>query len=175
MKALLARMLDEEEFLSPYGIRSLSRAHAAHPYQHQVDGRTFTVRYEPGESSSGLFGGNSNWRGPVWLPVNALLVEALRKFHRFYGPALKVECPTRSGRLLSLDEVADELVRRVTRLFLRGADGRRPCDGGRAPLAPGDEDLLLFHEYFHGDDGHGLGAAHQTGWTALVAEMLRRC
>jgi hypothetical protein len=175
MKALLARMLDEEEFLSPYGVRSLSRAHAAHPYEHRLDGRTFTVRYEPGESSSSLFGGNSNWRGPVWLPVNALLVEALRKFHRFYGPELRVECPARSGRLLSLEEVADELVRRVTRLFLRGPDGRRPCDGDRAPLAPGDEDLLLFHEYFHGDDGRGLGAAHQTGWTSLVAEMLRGC
>jgi mannosylglycerate hydrolase MGH1-like protein len=173
MKALLARMLDEEEFLSPHGIRSLSRVHAATPYVHRLDGRTFTIGYEPGESSSGLFGGNSNWRGPVWIPLNAMLIEALRKFHRFYGPALKVECPTRSGRLLTLGEVADELSRRVTTLFLRGAGGRRPCDGAGPPAAGADADLLRFHEYFHGDDGRGLGASHQTGWTALVAELLR--
>jgi hypothetical protein len=174
MKALLARMLDEEEFLSPYGVRSLSRVHAAEPYRVDVDGRSFTIRYEPGESRSALFGGNSNWRGPVWVPMNYLLVEALRKFHRFYGPGFKVELPARSGRLVSLAEAADELARRVTRLFLPGEGGRLPWRGDRRPLAPGDDDLLLFHEYFHGDDGRGLGASHQTGWTALVTELLQR-
>jgi len=174
MKALLRRMLDEDEFLSPFGVRSLSRAHRDAPYRFQLDGRSFTVHYEPGESSSGLFGGNSNWRGPVWVAMNALLVEALRKFHRFYGPGFRVECPARSGRHLSLGEVADELARRVGRLFLAGGDGRRPYRGGRPLAAPGDGDLLLFHEYFHGDDGRGLGASHQTGWTALVAELLRQ-
>ena len=171
MKALLARMLDEEEFLSPYGVRSLSKAHEREPYVLGLDGHSFEVRYEPGESSSGLFGGNSNWRGPVWMPLNVLLIEALRRFHRFYGPAFRVECPTRSGRKLSLGEVADELTRRVTRLFLADSTGRRPCR--RAPVAQGDEDLLLFYEYFHGEDGSGLGASHQTGWTALVAELVR--
>ncbi|HUK65940.1 MAG TPA: glucosidase [Anaeromyxobacteraceae bacterium] len=171
MKALLARMLDEEEFLSPFGVRSLSRAHGRSPYTFTLDGRTFRVAYEPGESSSDLFGGNSNWRGPVWMPLNVLLIEALRKFHHFYGPAFRVECPTHSGRKLSLGEVADELTRRVTRLFLPDPSGKRPCR--RRPLYPGDEDLLLFHEYFHGEDGRGLGASHQTGWTALVAELVR--
>jgi hypothetical protein len=173
MKALLARMLDEEEFLSPYGVRSLSKAHERTPYELELGGRTFAVRYEPGESSSGLFGGNSNWRGPVWLPANYLLVEALRKFDRFYGPAFRVECPARSGRMLSLGEVADEIARRVCRVFVPDMDGRRPFRGGRPPLVPDDDGRLLFHEYFHGDDGRGLGASHQTGWTALVAELMR--
>ncbi len=173
MKALLARMLDEEEFLSPFGVRSLSKAYLREPYRLQLDGRLFTVGYEPAESSSGLFGGNSNWRGPVWMPMNVLLIEALRKFHHFYGPGFRVRCPSRSGRLLSLEEVADELARRLSCLFLADEGGRRPALAGRPPLAPGDGELLLFHEYFHGDDGRGLGASHQTGWTALVAELLR--
>jgi hypothetical protein len=173
MKALLARMLDEEEFLSPFGVRSLSRAHLEEPYRLDLDGRTLTVGYEPAESRSGLFGGNSNWRGPVWMQMNVLLVEALRKFHHFYGPGFRVPCPARSGRLRSLGEVADELARRLAGLFRPGEDGRRPALAGRCPLEACDGELLLFHEYFHGDDGRGLGASHQTGWTALVAELLR--
>ncbi len=170
MKRVLRRMLDESEFLSPFGVRSLSRHHRDAPFALALDG-TFTVGYEPAEARTGLFGGNSNWRGPVWLPTNYLIIEALQRFHRYYGDDFRVECPTGSGTLLSLGEVADEIAGRVSRLFLRGPDGRRPYQGGAPP--PGGEDLLLFHEYFDGDGGRGLGASHQTGWTALVAELLR--
>jgi hypothetical protein len=171
MKRVLRRMLDEEEFLSPFGVRSLSRVHRGAPFRMAVDGGTAAVNYEPAESRTGLFGGNSNWRGPVWVPMNFLLVEALRRFHRYYGDDFRVECPTGSGRLRTLAEVADELAARVVRLFLPGPDGRRPFRGGAPPA--GDDGDLLFHEYFDGETGRGLGASHQTGWTALVAELLR--
>jgi hypothetical protein len=171
LKRVLRRMLDESEFLSPFGVRSLSRYHRDHPVGLALDG-TFTVEYEPGEARTGLFGGNSNWRGPVWVPMNYLIIEALRRAHRYYGDDFRVECPTGSGVLLSLREIADELARRLLRLFLPGANGRRPYQGAALPL-PGSEDLLLFHEYFDGEDGRGLGASHQTGWTALVAELIR--
>ena len=174
MKALLRRMLDETEFLSDYGVRALSRYHAAAPYAFGHAGDVFSVGYLPGESDGGLFGGNSNWRGPVWMPVNYLLIESLREFHRYYGDDFRVECPVGSGRALSLCEVADELSRRLSRLFLRGADGRRPSLGEHAlhQQDPAFRDHLLFHEYFHGDTGRGLGAAHQTGWTGLVVLLL---
>jgi len=174
MKALLRRMLDETEFLSPYGIRALSRIHAANPYVLEHAGNRFSVGYVPGESETGLFGGNSNWRGPVWMPVNYLLVESLREFHRYYGDGFKVEHPVGSGRMLSLREVADALSYRLAGLFLRGADGRRPALGDH-PLVKNDpafRDHVLFYEYFHGDTGRGVGASHQTGWTGLVALLL---
>ncbi len=175
MKALLRRMLDEAEFLSDYGIRSVSKAHAAAPFVIAHDGTRFIVDYEPGESTSNVFGGNSNWRGPIWMPINYMLVEALYEFERFYGSEFRVECPAGSGRFLSLSEVAAELSRRLGRLFLQGPDGRRPVLGND-PLVRDDphwRDLVLFHEFFHGDTGRGLGAAHQTGWTGLVALLLQ--
>ncbi len=168
LKKLLARMLDETEFLSDHGVRSLSKSHAAHPYGFDHDGTRLEVGYVPGESQSGLFGGNSNWRGPVWMPVNYLLVESLREFHRYYGDEFRVECPVGSATMLTLDEVADELARRLCRLFLCGPDGVRPAlAGGGVP-----DGHVLFHEYFDGDSGRGLGASHQTGWTGLVALLL---
>jgi hypothetical protein len=170
MKHVLRRMLDETEFLSEHGVRALSRQHADQPYAFTRDGVSTSVRYQPGESDSGLFGGNSNWRGPVWFPVNHLIIESLRKFHRYYGDDFRVECPTGSGTYLHLGQVADELAARLTRLFLRGADGVRPIYRG-TPLAhaAGLSDQLLFYEYFHGDSGRGVGASHQTGWTGLIA------
>jgi hypothetical protein len=174
MKRLLKRMLDPQEFLSDYGIRALSRYHLDHPYHLDVNGSVYEVRYEPGESTSGLFGGNSNWRGPVWLPVNFLLIEALTKFHHYYGDDFLVECPTGSGRMLTLDRIADEIAGRLQRIFLRGPDGRRPVLG-TVELFQSDpqwRDYLLFYEYFHGDNGRGVGASHQTGWTALLANLL---
>jgi hypothetical protein len=175
MKRLLRRMLDEKEFLSPYGVRSLSRAHLARPYVFSAGGEDHVVRYLPAESDSGLFGGNSNWRGPVWFPVNYLIVESLQKFHHYYGDDFKLECPTGSGTFLTIGQVADELTRRLCGLFLRSADGRRPALGGddRRQSDPHFRDGLLFHEYFDGDTGRGLGASHQTGWTGLVAKLLR--
>jgi hypothetical protein len=175
MKALLRRMLDESEFLSDYGVRSVSKVHEAHPYVFHHDGQAFTVDYVPGEGNTRLFGGNSNWRGPIWMPVNYMLVEALHEFQRYYGDDFRVECPTGSGRFHALREIADELSLRLTRLFLRGPDGRRPVFGDVALLQhdPHFRDLLQFHEYFHGDTGRGLGASHQTGWTGLVALLLQ--
>ena len=167
VKALLSRVLDETEFLSDHGVRSLSKYHQEHPYVLDEGGQHFTIDYEPGEGSTRAFGGNSNWRGPVWMPVNYLLVDSLREFHQYYGPEFQVECPAGSGTMMDLAGVADELARRLTRLFLRGPDGRRPAMG-----AAQEDDAVLFHEYFHGDTGLGLGAAHQTGWTALVALLL---
>ncbi|MBL8978605.1 MAG: glucosidase [Gemmatimonadetes bacterium] len=179
MQALLQRMLDEEEFLSPFGIRALSRKHEAEPYVFDVMGHAHTVRYQPAESDSGLFGGNSNWRGPIWFPVNYLLVESLQRFHHYYSDSLTVECPTGSGRRLTLSEVADEVSLRLCRIFLRGPDGARPVFGGEQLFQddPHFRDLVPFHEYFHGDTGRGVGASHQTGWTGLVAKLLqpRRC
>jgi hypothetical protein len=174
LERVLRYVLDENEFLSPCGIRSLSRIHRDQPYILRFDGQEHRVDYEPGESSSSIFGGNSNWRGPVWLPVNYLLIEALERYHHYYGDDLRVECPTGSGRHLSLLEVADDLRRRLARLFLRDAQGRRPCHGDdpRYVEDPHWRDLVLFHEYFHGETGRGLGASHQTGWTALVTRLL---
>ena len=176
MKRLLTRMLDPAEFLSPYGVRALSRYHREHPYVLTAGGHTFTVSYQPGESESGLFGGNSNWRGPVWFPMNYLLVESLRRFHAYYGDDFKVECPTGSGTFLTLREIAAFLARRLVSLFLPDGHGLRPVLGYHPKLQgdPHFRDLLLFHEYFHGDNGRGVGASHQTGWTALVTELLRR-
>ncbi len=173
---VLRTMLDEREFLSPHGIRALSRHHAEHPYVLHVEGREHRVDYEPAESSSGLFGGNSNWRGPIWFPMNFLLVEALQRFDHFYRGELKVEFPTGSGQMMTLWEVAAELSRRLTRIFLRDERGRRPVHGGveRFATDPHWRDLVLFHEYFHGDNGAGVGASHQTGWTGLVAKLLQQ-
>jgi hypothetical protein len=171
---VLGYMLDEREFLSPYGVRSLSKVHEGAPYRLEIDGQTFSVDYEPGESRTWLFGGNSNWRGPVWLPVNYLLIEALERYHHFYGDDLRVECPTGSGRFLNLSEVARELSQRVARLFTRDEAGARACHGGQERWAtdPHWRDLVLFHEYFHGDTGRGVGATHQTGWTALAIRFI---
>ena len=175
MKRLLRRALDESEFLSDYGIRSLSRAHEREPYTFRCEGRADTVAYLPGDSDSDVFGGNSNWRGPIWFPVNFLVVESLQKFHHYYGDDFRVECPTGSGRMLTLEEVAEELTRRLCRLFLRGPDGRRPVLGDSATWQedPRFRDLIPFYEFFHGDDGRGLGASHQTGWTGLIAKLLQ--
>jgi hypothetical protein len=176
LRRILAVLLDESEFLSPHGIRALSRYHAEHPLEVVVDGFSATLAYEPGESTSGLFGGNSNWRGPVWFPINYLLLESLRVYHRFLGDAFQVECPTGSGRMLSLAGVADELAARLTAIFLEREDGSRPVFGGYRLFQedPAWHDLLWFHEYFHGDTGAGLGASHQTGWTGLVADLIAR-
>ena len=176
LRRVLSLMLDEREFLSPYGIRSLSRAHDDCPYTIAFDGREYQVHYEPAESTSSLFGGNSNWRGPVWFPVNFLLVESLQKFHHYLGDNYKLECPTGSGRMLTLWEIAAELSRRLTRIFLRDKNGRRPVHGENAIYRddPNWRDLVLFYECFHGDNGTGLGASHQTGWTALVAKLLQQ-
>ena len=175
MKKLLKRMLDETEFLSNYGIRSLSQVHRDRPYVFDECGHEIAVAYLPGESDSGVFGGNSNWRGPIWMPVNFLIVEALRRFHLYYGDDFKVECPTGSGKFLTLAEIADEISKRLARLFLRGVDGRRPVFGDNSRLQndPQFKDYVLFHEHFHGETGRGLGASHQTGWTALIAYLLQ--
>jgi hypothetical protein len=174
MKALLKRMLDPAEFLSDFGIRALSRYHLEHPYRLELDGMSYQVRYEPGESSTGLFGGNSNWRGPIWLPINFLLIEALRRFHHYYGDDFLVECPTGSGQMRTLRQVAIEISQRLARLFLRGSDGRRPVYGDSEVFQndPYWRDNILFYEYFHGDTGRGLGASHQTGWTSVIANLL---
>ncbi|MEZ4707755.1 MAG: hypothetical protein R3A44_11140 [Caldilineaceae bacterium] len=176
LKDVLHYMLDEDEFLSEFGIRSLSKYHAAHPYHITLAGQHHEVRYWPAEAQSGLFGGNSNWRGPVWFPINYLIIEALQRYYQYYGATLKVECPTGSGRMLTLADVAQELARRMTRLFTRNAAGERPVYGGQRMFQddPHWRDYILFHEYFHGDNGAGLGASHQTGWTGLVADLLQQ-
>jgi hypothetical protein len=175
MKALLKRMLDETEFLSEYGIRALSKAHERAPYCLDTHDMRNEVSYWPAESLSGLFGGNSNWRGPIWMPVNYLLIESLQKFHHYYGDDFKIECPTRSGKYLTIAQVADELSRRLAKLFLKGDDGQRPVLKYHPKLAtdPHFKDYVLFHEYFHGDNGRGVGASHQTGWTGLIAKLLQ--
>jgi hypothetical protein len=174
MTKILRRLLDETEFLSPYGVRALSRSYLDNPYDFEYQGIHYGVKYLPGESDGGLFGGNSNWRGPIWMPVNYLLIENLRRFHQFYGDRLKVECPTGSGTMLTLDEIADELCRRLINIFRRDADGRRPVFGGYGKFQrdPNFKDYILFHEYFHGDNGRGCGASHQTGWTGLVVNLI---
>jgi hypothetical protein len=175
MKRLLKRMLDETEFLSDYGVRALSRVYRDHPYTLWVDGMAHTVSYQPAESASGIFGGNSNWRGPIWFPVNYLIIESLQKFHHYYGPDFRIECPTGSGRFMTIEDAAAELTRRLTRLFLRDAAGRRPVLAYHPKLHgdPQFRDYVLFHEYFHGDTGRGVGASHQTGWTGLIAKLLQ--
>jgi hypothetical protein len=176
LKSVLRYMLDENEFLSPYGIRAISRYHQDHPYTFWVNGHEHRVDYEPAESSTGLFGGNSNWRGPIWFPVNYLLIESLQKFDYFYKEQFQVEYPTGSGKQLSLWDVSAELSRRLTRIFMQGPDGRRPVHGGAEKFQtdPHWGDLILFYEYFHGDNGAGVGASHQTGWTGLVAKLLQQ-
>jgi hypothetical protein len=175
MKCLLKRMLDETEFLSDYGVRAISKHHEQFPYVFKVHGIDLSVRYLPGESDSGLFGGNSNWRGPIWFPVNYLLIESLQKFHHYYGEEFRIECPTGSGRFMSIDAAADEIAHRLTKIFLKDEHGRRPVFGAQPQMQndPHFRDHLLFYEYFHGDSGRGVGAAHQTGWTGLVAKLLQ--
>ena len=174
LRRLLKYMLDEEEFLSPYGIRSLSKFHEQHPYRYHVNQDTHQVTYLPGESDSGMFGGNSNWRGPVWLPLNYLLIDALERYHQFYGDSFKTECPVGSGIELSLGEVASELRRRIVSLFEANSEGVRPSqpNDARFKQDPGFNELALFHEYFHAENGKGLGASHQTGWTSLVSLLI---
>jgi len=176
LERVLGYMLDEREFLSPYGIRALSQYHRDHPYVLNVNGMEHRVDYEPAESSTGLFGGNSNWRGPIWFPMNFLLVESLQRFDYFFGEQFTVEFPTGSGKRMRLWDVAAELSRRLTAIFLRGADGRRPVHAGFETFQqdPHWKDLVLFYEYFHGDNGAGIGASHQTGWTGLVAKLLQQ-
>jgi hypothetical protein len=173
LRRILARLLDEQEFLSPYGIRSVSRWHERHPYVVRADGKDYEVSYQPAESSTRMFGGNSNWRGPVWFPINVLLIRALYQFDAYFGNAFQVECPTGSGRMMTLFEVGNEISERLQRIFLRDANGRRPVFGGTHKFQddPCWRDCIPFHEYFHGDNGAGLGASHQTGWTALVAAL----
>jgi len=176
LRRILKVMLDEREFLSPYGIRALSRFHLEHPYILGLDGHIHRVDYEPAESCTDLFGGNSNWRGPIWFPVNYLLIESLQKFHHYLGEEYKVECPTGSGQMMTLWEVAAEISRRLTRIFLRGSEGQRPVHGGKEKFQtdPYWKDLILFYEYFHGDNGAGIGASHQTGWTGLMTKLLQQ-
>jgi hypothetical protein len=174
LRRILTRMLDENEFLSPYGIRALSRYHDEHPFIVDVQGQQYRVNYLPAESDTGMFGGNSNWRGPIWMPVNAVLIRALLSFYLYYGDNFKIECPTGSGKLMNLFEVAREIANRLTRIFLKDKAGRRPVYGGTEKFQtdPLWKDHLLFFEYFHGDNGAGLGASHQTGWTGLVGKLI---
>jgi hypothetical protein len=176
LRRILSVMLDEREFLSPYGIRALSKSHRDEPYELTVGGEVHRVTYEPGESTSYLFGGNSNWRGPIWFPVNFLIIEALQKFHYYWGEHVRVEMPTGSGHWMTLEEVAAELSRRLVHLFVRDERGRRPVfgDSDKMQHDPNFRDHLLFYEYFHGDNGRGVGASHQTGWTGLVAKLLQQ-
>ncbi len=175
LSRILSRMLDEAEFWSPYGIRSLSRYHLEHPYAFNVSGTEYRVQYRPAESDSGLFGGNSNWRGPIWMPINAIIVRALFQYYRFFGDDFKIACPTGSGREMTLFEIGQELIDRLTRTFLRDESGRRPVFGGARKFQedPHWRDNLLFYEYFHGDNGAGIGASHQTGWSGLIAYLIR--
>jgi hypothetical protein len=175
LRRILTRMLDENEFLGPYGIRSISKFHEQHPYIFRVGGDEYRVDYLPAESNTGMFGGNSNWRGPVWFPVNAVIIRALLQYYLYYGDSFKIECPTGSGTMMNLFEVSKEISDRLARTFLRDERGRRPVYGGTEKFQsdPHWRDLLLFYEYFHGDNGAGLGASHQTGWTGLVAKTIQ--
>ena len=174
LTALLSKLLDESEFLSPGGVRALSQYYKDHPYRISIEGNDYEVSYDPGDSTSGLFGGNSNWRGPVWMPINYLLVKSVEKYGAFYGNDLRVEFPQRSGNFMNLEAVAAQLRQRLIRIFTKDANGKRPVHGRHSWFyeRPGNEELVLFYEYFHGDDSHGVGASHQTGWTALIADML---
>jgi hypothetical protein len=175
LRRILARMLDEDEFFGPHGIRALSRHHLEHPYVFQHAGQDYRVAYVPGDSDSGMFGGNSNWRGPVWMPINYLLYTTLLRLYAYYGEDFKVECPTGSGQLMTLLEVAKELGERLVRIFLKDPSGARPAMGAahRFREDPHWRELLQFHEYFHGDSGAGIGASHQTGWTGCVARIIQ--
>ena len=175
LRRILSKMLDENEFLSPYGIRSLSKFHEQNPYILHVGGQEYRVDYLPGESNTGMFGGNSNWRGPVWMPVNAMIIRALLNFYLYYGDNFKIECPTGSGKMMNLFEVSKEIADRLSRIFLRNEQGQRPVYGGTEKFQsdPHWRDHILFYEYFHGDNGAGLGASHQTGWTGLVAKTIQ--
>jgi Glycosyl hydrolase family 63 C-terminal domain len=175
LRRILTRMLDEDRFLSPFGIRSLSKWHEQHPYVFDVHGQRLEVRYLPAESDTGMFGGNSNWRGPIWMPVNMLILRGLLQFYLYYGDSFRIECPTGSGRTMNLFEVTMEIARRLTGIFLRDEQGRRPVFGGAEKLQtdPHWRDHVPFYEYFHGDNGAGLGASHQTGWTGLVAKLIQ--
>jgi hypothetical protein len=175
MKKLLARMLDENEFLSSYGIRALSKIHLAHPYEVWVNGTKFSVKYTPAESDSSLFGGNSNWRGPIWMPVNYLLVESLQRFYYYYGADFKIECPVGSGDYLTLNEIADFIASRLKSIFLVNEKGERAVLNGYGKMQHDEhfKDYVLFYEYFDGDNGRGVGASHQTGWTGLIAKLLQ--
>jgi hypothetical protein len=174
LRRVLGTMLDEKEFLSPYGIRALSRHHAEHPYVFHAGGQEYRVPYLPAESDTGMFGGNSNWRGPIWMPVNGLIVRALLQYYTFYGDGFTIECPTGSGEKMTLYQVAEEISRRLASIFLRDEKGRRPVYGGARKFQedPHWRDYVLFYEYFHGDNGAGLGASHQTGWTGIVARAM---
>ncbi|MDB5112634.1 MAG: glucosidase, partial [Mucilaginibacter sp.] len=174
MKSLLKYMLDENEFLSPYGIRSVSRYHLNNPYYVKVNGMELNMKYTPAESDSGLFGGNSNWRGPIWMPVNYMIIESLYRFYQYYGDNFKIECPTGSGNFMNLKEVGDEIYRRISKIFLLNENSQRPVFGHciKMQMDPFFKDHLLFHEYFDGDNGKGLGASHQTGWTGLIANCM---
>ncbi|MFL5332895.1 MAG: glucosidase, partial [Geminicoccaceae bacterium] len=173
---LLEKLFDPDEFLSPYGLRAISAFHRDNPYLLEVDGVTATVDYEPAESTTDMFGGNSNWRGPIWFPLNYLVTASLERYHRFFGNDLTIEYPTGSGNRLTLDAIADDLWARLVSIFLVGPDGRRPCFGwvDRLQNDPNWKDNLVFSEYFHADNAAGLGAAHQTGWTGIVADVIRR-
>ena len=175
LRRILTKMLDENEFLSPYGIRSLSKFHEQHPYVFYVQGQEYKVDYLPAESNTGMFGGNSNWRGPIWMPVNAVIIRALLNFYLYYGDNFKIECPTGSGKMMNLFEVAKEISDRLSRLFLRDERRRRAVYGGTEKFQadPHWRDHILFYEYFHGDNGAGLGASHQTGWTGVVAKLIQ--
>jgi hypothetical protein len=175
LRRILSKMLDENEFLSPYGIRALSKYHEQHPYIFNTGGQEYRVDYLPAESNTGMFGGNSNWRGPIWMPVNAMLIRALLNFYMYYGDNFKVECPTGSGKMMNLFEVAKEIADRLSRIFLRDEHGKRPVYGGtdKFQTDPLWRDHILFFEYFHGDNGAGLGASHQTGWTGVIAKIIQ--
>jgi hypothetical protein len=174
LRRILTKMLDENEFLSPYGIRALSRFHADHPYIFPVNGQEYRVDYLPAESNTGMFGGNSNWRGPIWMPINIMIIRSLLNFYSYYGDSFRIECPTGSGNMMNLFEVAKEISDRLTRIFLRDSSGNRPVYGGTRTFQddPHWRDHILFYEYFHGDNGAGLGASHQTGWTGAVAKLI---
>jgi len=175
LRRILSKLLDENEFLSPYGIRSISKFHEQHPYVLHVEGQEFRVDYLPAESNTGMFGGNSNWRGPIWMPVNAMIIRGLLSFYLYYGDNFKIECPTGSGNMMNLFEVAREISERLSSIFTRNQDDKRPVFGGMEKFQqdPNWRDYILFHEYFHGDNGAGLGASHQTGWTGLVAKIIQ--
>jgi hypothetical protein len=177
LKKILSKMLDTNEFLGDHGIRAVSKYHEKHPYLLQLDGHTHQIAYEPAESTSGLFGGNSNWRGPVWMPINFLLIESIQKFHHYLGDEFKVECPTGSGKWMTLWDVSMELSHRLISTFTRDSQGKRPVFGAEKKFQtdPHWKDYPLFYEYFHGDHGAGIGASHQTGWTGLVAKLIQQC
>jgi len=175
MKRILYRMLDETEFLGEHGIRALSKYHEQHPYELDINGNKLAIQYTPGESTTGIFGGNSNWRGPIWMPPNFLIIESLQRFHYYYGDDFKVEYPTNSGKYFSLNEISIELSKRLISIFLRDDNGRRPVfgDNNQFQLDPHFNNYILFFEYFHGDNGRGIGASHQTGWTGLIAKLIQ--